>query len=134
MPVLLAAGEGDVKPKIAGENRMTFNPTTGEAKVNGEKVATIQNLSAVINTTGWSGEKPYYIDIPVQGLKATDKPHYGLSYSTVGVTAADKTIRENEQLAFNDITAMVANDNSLRVICDNRIPLTEITIQLEVVR
>lgn len=134
MPVLLAAGEGDVKPKIAKDKQMTFNATTGEAKVNGEKVATIQNLLAVIPTTGWSGTSPYYTDIAVQGLKATDKPHYGLSYSTVGVTTEDKTARENEQLAFNDITTMIANDNSLRVICDNRVPLTQITIQLEVIR
>jgi hypothetical protein len=38
MPVVVVAGEGDVKPKVA--NQLTVNPSTGEAKINGEKVAT----------------------------------------------------------------------------------------------
>ena len=132
MPVLVAPGTGDVKAKIT--DKVTVNPATGEVKVKGDKVATVKHAFVTIPVTGWNGTSPYYIDIPVQGLKATDKPHYGLVYSTDGITAADKTTRENEQLAFNEITMMIANEDSLRVICDNQVPLTQITLQLEVVR
>ena len=37
MPVLVVAGDGDVKPKVA--NQVTVNPSTGEVKIKGSKIA-----------------------------------------------------------------------------------------------
>ena len=42
MPIPVVPNIGDVKVKIPAKNKMTLNPTTGEVKINGEKVAVFE--------------------------------------------------------------------------------------------
>lgn len=90
--------------------------------------AEVFTFTSTIPTTGWNDTTPYYVDIAVAGLLATDIPHIVPVYT--GAVNTDKAMQE----AWNKIDRAVANTDSLRVYAFSEIPTTDISIQIEVVR
>lgn len=92
-----------------------------------EKAETI-TYTTTIPSTGWTAEAPYYVDVAIEGLLATDNPMITPVYT--GTVGTDTTIKE----AWNKIDRAVTSADSLRVYAFEEVPSANIPVQLQVVR
>lgn len=96
------------------------NPAT-KKYVDSKHLATQVMLSA----SGWSASAPYAQTVAVEGILATDQPHYGVVYSEN---------REAEKEAFSLLDELDTADGSVTFTCFEEKPEVNITIQMEVNR
>ena len=75
-----------------------------------------------------TGEAPYFQEVAVDGILATDKPHWGIVYSSVQET------KLLEKEAFALVDDMETEDNKVIFYCFEDRPETDLTIQMEVNR
>ena len=75
--------------------------------------------------SGWSAEAPYTQTAQVEGILATDQPHYGVVYSDNW---------EAEKEAFALVDELDTADGSVTFTCFEEKPEADLTIQMEVNR
>lgn len=75
-----------------------------------------------------TGEAPYFQEVAVAGILATDNPHWGIVYSSVQET------KKLEKEAYALVDDMDTEDNKVIFTCFEERPETDLTIQLEVNR
>ena len=86
---------------------------------------TYMTTEVTLTADGWQGEGPYTQIVAVEGILATDRPHYGVVYSAAW---------EAEKEAFAVVDDLDTAENSLTFICYEEKPDADLTIQLEVNR
>ena len=74
---------------------------------------------------GWNGTAPYTQTVALEGILATDQPHYGVVYSENW---------EAEKEAFSLVDELDTADGSVTFTCFSEKPHIDLTIQLEVNR
>lgn len=84
--------------------------------------------TATIPTSGWTASAPYYVDVTVTGILATDNPSITVTYS--GTLSTDQTRKEN----WNKIDRIETYANKIRVYAFDEVPTTTIPIQIVVIR
>ena len=75
--------------------------------------------------SGWSDSAPYTQTVPVDGILATDQPHYGVVYTDNW---------NDERDAFAAVDELDTADGSVTFTCFAEKPSVDITIQMEVNR
>lgn len=92
-----------------------------------DKVVSNTHMTAdvTLHASGWSAEAPYTQTVAVEGMLATDQPHYGVVYS--GDWEAEKE-------AFGFVDDLDTADGSVTFTCFEEKPEGNLTIQLEVNR
>lgn len=75
--------------------------------------------------SGWSANAPYVQTVAVDGILATDQPHYGVVYSENW---------EAEKAAFAAVDDLDSANGSVTFTCFEEKPEADLTIQLEVNR
>lgn len=75
-----------------------------------------------------TGEAPYFQEVAVDGILATDRPHWGLVYSD------GQDTRQLEKEAYALVDLLDSEDNKVIFTCFEERPETDLTIQLEVNR
>lgn len=75
--------------------------------------------------SGWSSAAPYTQTVAVEGILATDRPHYGVVYTNNW---------EAEKEAFALVDELDTADGSVTFTCFGEKPSSNLTIQLEVNR
>ena len=75
-----------------------------------------------------TGDAPYFQEIAVEGILATDNPHWGIVYSSVQET------KMLEKEAYALVDDMDTEDNKCIFTCFEKRPETDLTIQMEVNR
>ena len=78
-----------------------------------------------LTAAGWSAEAPYTQTVTLDGILATDQPHYGVVYTAAW---------EAEKEAFAVVDDLDTAENSLTFTCYEEKPEADLTIQLEVNR
>lgn len=78
-----------------------------------------------VPASGWSASAPYTQTIAVEGILATDTPHWGVVYS-------DAALAEKE--AFSVVDELDTADGSVTFTCYEEKPGVDLTIQMEVNR
>lgn len=84
-----------------------------------------------LNANSWAsttGNAPYYQDLALDGIMATDKPHWGVVYSGL----QDTKLAEKEAFALVD--DLDTYDGRVTFTCFEERPGTDLTIQMEVNR
>lgn len=107
-------------------NRIEQGISNLDSSVSGK--ATTAKYTATIPATGWSSSAPYYVDVTISGILATDVPAISPVYS--GTLSTDQTRKEN----WNKIDRIVTYANRIRVYAFEEIPTSAVSIQLVVVR
>lgn len=97
---------------------------TVEEYVDGKHLEASVSLPA----SGWSDAAPYTQTVNVDGITASDKPHYSVVYS--GDTAAQLAQKE----AFSVVDDLETGEGTVTFTCFEDKPETNITVQLEVNR
>ena len=92
------------------------------------KAAKPITYTTTIPTSGWSSSAPYYVDITVTGITATDTPMIAPTYS--GTLSTDQTRKEN----WNKIDRIVTSANKIRVYAFEEKPTATVPIQLTITR
>ena len=82
-------------------------------------------FTAALPASGWSEAAPYTQSVVVEGILASDTPHYGVVYS-------ENALAEKE--AFAMVDDLDTADGSLTFTCFVEKPEVDLTIQLEVNR
>jgi hypothetical protein len=102
------------------EPEQDANPAT-------KKYVDAKHMSAevLLAAAGWKGEGPYTQTIAVEGILATDRPHYGVVYSDSW---------ETEKEAFSAVDELDTSDGSVTFTCFEDKPGVDLTIQMEVNR
>ena len=75
-----------------------------------------------------TGEAPFFQEVAVEGILATDQPHWGIVYSSVQET------KKLEKEAYALVDDMDTEDNKVIFTCFEARPETDLTIQMEVNR
>jgi DNA-binding protein len=139
LPVANTIVLGGIKPDgttivVDAEGKATAKATDSADLVARKKIAeleiekaTVNTYLATIPTTGWTASAPFYVDVTIEGMIETDRPHITPVYT--GVDETDNAIGE----AWNKIKRATTIANGLRVYAEE-IPTTAIPIQIEVVR
>lgn len=87
-----------------------------------------KEFSTILTAAGWSATAPYTQAVEIEGMLATDDPHYAVVYSGA----------VNEKLAQKEAFAMVDDletaDGSVTFTCFEQKPEIDLTIQMEVNR
>jgi hypothetical protein len=96
------------------------NPATKKYVDNMHMAAEVTLLAS-----GWSDAAPYTQTIAVEGILATDQPHYGVVYSHNW---------EAEKEAFSAVDELDTADGSVTFTCYEEKPGADLTIQMEVNR
>ena len=106
---------------------MTVLEPVDDANPATKKYVDAKHMSAevLLAAAGWQGEGPYTQTIAVEGILATDHPHYGVVYSDN---------RETEREAFSAVDELDTADGSVTFTCFEDKPAADITIQMEVNR
>ena len=121
---IVVDAEGKATAKAADSADLVAREKIAELEI--EK-ATVNTYLATIPTTGWTASAPFYVDITIEGMLETDRPHITPAYT--GVDETDNAISE----AWNKIKRAITTANGLRVYAEEA-PTIEIPIQIEVVR
>lgn len=103
-----------------------------------------QPFTVSLPVTGWSETAPYTQTVTVEGILETDRPHWGLVYSSdvpttqeegegeEGETLHDHNIAEKEAYAMVD--RLTTADGTVTFTCLEDKPEVDLTIQMEVNR
>ena len=78
--------------------------------------------------SGWTGEGPFTQTVTLEGILASDMPHYGVVY------AAEQQTRLQQKEAFSLVDQLETADGSVCVTCFEEKPEADLTLQLEVNR
>ena len=81
-----------------------------------------------LSAEGWTGDGPYTQSVAVEGMRYTDRPHYGVRYSE------DLTTALAEKEAFALVDDLDSGDGSVTFTCFEEKPGVDLTVQLEVNR
>ena len=111
---------GPVTVQTPTENN---NPATKVYVDEKHKVFTV-NLTAA----GWTGDGPYTQTVAVEGILATDMPHYSLVYD------ANQDTRLSQKEAFACVDDLDTGDGSVTFTCFEERPEADLHIQMEVNR
>lgn len=109
---------------IVLEPEQDANPAT-KKYVDGVVANTHMRAQVTLPASGWSDAAPYRQSIAVEGILATDQPHFGVVYSEN---------REAEKEAFSAVDELDTEDGSVTFTCFAEKPAADITIQMEVNR
>jgi hypothetical protein len=122
---ILASGElgydTDLKRMKIGNGVTAWNSLEFE-------IADVQDFTATIPTTGWSGSGPFTIAITVNGILSTDKPLVDLD--TSGITYSNLN---THNVDFGRLYRVVTTTNTL-TFSANGVPSLPIPISIRVVR
>jgi DNA-binding protein len=121
---IVVDAEGKATAKAADSADLVARKKIAELEI--EK-ATVNTYLATIPTTGWTASAPFYVDITIEGMLETDRPHITPVYT--GTDETDNAISE----AWNKIKRATTTANGLRAYAEEA-PTIEIPIQIEVVR
>lgn len=86
---------------------------------------THMTAEVALPASGWSDAAPFTQTVNVEGILATDMPHYGVLYSEN---------REAEKEAFALVDQLDTADGSVTFTCFEEKPEADLTIQMEVNR
>lgn len=100
------------------------NRTFVEDYVNSKRKVFTLNLPA----GSWTGEGPFTQTATLEGILASDMPHYGVVY------AAEQQTRLQQKEAFALVDQLETADGSVCVTCFEEKPEADLTLQLEVNR
>ena len=100
------------------------NPTT-KGYVDKALANTHMTANVSLTASGWSSNAPYTKTVSLSGILATDRPHFGVVYTSNW---------EAEKEAFALIDELDTADGSLTFTCYEEKPDVNLTIQLEVNR
>lgn len=100
------------------------NPTT-KKYVDGVVANTHMTAQVMLPASGWSSEAPFTQTVAVEGILATDQPHYGVVYSENW---------EAEKEAFALVDELDTADGNVTFTCFEEKPEANLTIQMEVNR
>ena len=110
-------------PSVAGIGKVPVVNPTGDGYVLKEDHLI---LSISLSARAWLGDSaPYTQTIAVEGILASDRPHYGVVYS-------ENAIAEKE--AFTMVDDLDTTEGNLTFTCFEEKPGVDLTIQLEVNR
>ena len=109
---------------IVLEPKQDANPAT-KKYVDGVVANTHMTAQVTLPASDWSDAAPYAQTVAVQGVLATDQPHFGIVY-------ADNWEAEKEAFALVD--ELDTADGSVTFTCFEDKPSVDITIQMEVNR
>ena len=92
-----------------------------------ESYVNLKHMDAMVTLTaaGWSDTAPYTQSVAVEGLLASDRPHYGVCYSESW---------EAEKEAFALVDKLEACNGMAEFTCYEDRPGCDLTIQMEVNR
>lgn len=89
----------------------------------------LERFTVVLTVNDWEGDKaPYTQTIGIEGILATDRPHYGAVYSE------DTTTMQEEKEAFSYVDDLDTADGSVTFTCLDYKPEVNVTVQMEVHR
>jgi hypothetical protein len=97
-----------------------------EAKNYADSLHLLANVE--LPASGWSEAAPYTQSVAVEGILATDTPHYGVVYS------ADTATALAQKEAFAMVDDLDTADGSVTFTCFEDKPAVDLTIQMEVNR
>ena len=126
-----AASEGIAEAKAAAENAHTAAndamTAAGNALTEAKNYTDSKHMTATVTllASAWSEAAPYSQSINVEGILATDQPHYGVVYTDNW---------EAEKEAFASVDELVTLDGSVTFTCFAEKPEVNLTIQMEVNR
>lgn len=86
---------------------------------------THMTAEVALPASGWSDAAPFTQTVNVEGILATDMPHYGVLYSEN---------REAEKEAFALVDQLDTSEGSVTFTCFEEKPEADLTIQMEVNR
>jgi DNA mismatch repair ATPase MutL len=112
------------KAQTAADNAMT---AAGNALNEAKNYTDSKHMTAEVTlpASGWSSAAPYTQTVAVEGILATDRPHYGVVYSHNW---------ETEKEAFSAVDELDTSDGSVTFTCYEEKPGADLTIQMEVNR
>ena len=92
-----------------------------------ESYVNLRHMTAVVTLTsaGWSDTAPYTQTVAVEGILASDCPHYGVIYSQNW---------EAEKEAFACVDKLETGDGTVTFTCYEDLPECDLTLQMEVNR
>ena len=85
-------------------------------------------FTAALPASGWSEAAPYTQSVAVEGILATDTPHYGVVY------AADTATALAQKEAFAMVDDLDTADGTVTFTCFEDKPSVDLTVQMEVNR
>ena len=85
-------------------------------------------FNLTLTAAGWTGEGPYTQTVAVEGILATDMPHYSLVYD------ANQDTRLSQKEAFACVDDLDTGDGSVTFTCFEERPEADLHIQMEVNR
>lgn len=123
---------GDMAGPInMGDHKVTkvATPTDNTDAVNKAYVDEKRKTFTVnLPASGWTGEGPYIQTVAVDGILATDAPHYGPVY------AEEQETRLAQKEAFAMVDELETIDGSVTLTCFEDKPEVDLSIQMEVNR
>lgn len=129
------ANAAAAQASAAAEVAQGIADTAAEAKNTAEQaLAAAEEASAVyfsvtLPASGWVGvEAPYVQEVAVEGILGTDRPRFGVVYSS------DQMARVAEKTAFALVDDLDTAEGLVTFTCFGDKPVTDLTIQMEVVR
>lgn len=107
----------------AGNINLYYPVTTAENVVGLDDKHGFWEVS--VPASGWTGDGPYYQEIAVSGILASDCPHWGIC------VVSDLY---EELAAYQLIDLLVTYDGQIALVCPNDYPDIDLTLHLEVNR
>ena len=117
--------------QTAAENAQTAADNAQTAAENAVKYVDdkVKRFNVVLTVNDWEGDKaPYKQTIGIEGILATDRPHYGAVYSE------DTTTMLAEKETFGYVDDLDTADGSVTFTCFEDKPEINVNVQMEVHR